>query len=232
MAREQKRLKKKELREDPLMTAITKAQVWLAEHGKKLTIGILAVVIVIVAVNMLGKMRTEADMESRKAFADVQLEIAQTAPDDVIPILLRVVDDYEGTSGAAEALFTAAEMALNQEEPERAEELFSRFLSDYKGEYLLAAGAYGGLATALVNQGRFEEAAEAYFNLASDKQARHYRFYALLDAGKAYASAEKYDDARRMFNIVLDEQDFSDFRTRAEEELARLDVIVDHVGLP
>jgi predicted negative regulator of RcsB-dependent stress response len=232
MAREQKRLKKKELREDPLMTAITNAQVWLAEHGKKLAVGIVVVAAVVIAVNMLSNMRMEADMESRGAFADVQLEISQTNPEDVIPLLLRVADDYAGTSGGAEALFTAAEMALNEREPARAEELFTRFISEYKDEYMLSAGAQGGLATAIEDQGRFEEAADQYLILANNEDATHYRFFALFNAGSCYASGHDYDKAREMYNLVLDEEDYSDFKTRAELELARLDVIVDHVGLP
>ncbi len=232
MARQQKRLKKKELREDPLMTAITTAQIWLAEHGKKLAVGIVVVAAVIIAVNMLSNMRFEADMESRRAFADVQLEISQTNPEDVVPLLLRVADDYQGTSGAAEALYTAAEMALNEQQPERAEELFTRFLNDYTGEYMLSAGAQGGLATAIEDQGRFEEAADQYLVLANDKHAGHYRYFALLNAGSCYTSSEQFDKAREMYNLIIDEQAYSDFKTQAELEIARLDVIVDHVGLP
>lgn len=232
MARQQKRLKKKELREDPLMTAVSETQLWLAVNGKKLAMGIIAIAIIIVAVVLLRNMREEADLESRQAFADAQLEIAQSNPEDVIPPLLRIADDYQGTSGGSEALYTAAEMALNQQEAERAVELFNRFLDEYKGEYLLEAGAYGGLATAHENLGHFEEAADIYMRLADHKDARHYRYFALLNAGKAYAQAEQYDKARAAFNIVVDEQDYSGTRTRAEEELARLDVIADGIGLP
>ncbi|GBE29965.1 MAG TPA: tetratricopeptide repeat protein [Bacteroidetes bacterium] len=232
MAIRQKQLRKKELREDPLMTMISEAQLWLAVNGKKLAIGVLAAAVVIVAVVLLQNMREAADLESREAFADAQLEIAQTNPEDVIPPLLRVADDYQGTSGGSEALYTAAEMALNEQNSELAIELFSRFLKEYKGEYLLEAGASGGLATALENSGKFEEAADLYMKLADDKDARDYRYFALLNAGKAYAHAEQYDKARAAFNIVVNEQEQSNTRARAQEELARLDVIADGIGLP
>ncbi|MCB2212353.1 tetratricopeptide repeat protein [bacterium] len=234
MARQQKRLKKQELREDPLMTALTNAQIWLAEHGKKLAIGVVVVAVVVVAVVMLGNMRTEADLESRRAFAEAQLELAQTNPEDMIPPLLRVADEYSGTSGGAEALYTAAEMALNNLDNERAAELFQRFLDEYSSEYLLPEGAMGGLATAYMNLGQYQEAADTYIKLANDKRASHYRYFALLNAAEAYVKLEQYDKAREVLNTVVEEKSatVSDFRTRAQEELARIDVLADSVGLP
>ncbi|MBS1261303.1 MAG: Outer membrane protein assembly factor BamD [Calditrichaeota bacterium] len=232
MARKQKRVKKKELREDPLMNAIAETQLWLSEHGNKLAIAVIVVIVVVVAGVLLRNMRDEAQIESRQAFAEAQKQIQDTQAEDVVPPLMRVADDYEGTSGAMEALFTAAEMSLNQDSTARAIELFQRFIREYDSAYMLAAGAHGGLATAYENAGRFDEAAETYETLANREDASHYRLYALLAEGRAWRLADQPEEARDAFQTVLDEQEFGDQRTRAEEEMARLQVEADRLGMP
>ena len=232
MARQQKHLKKKEIKEDPVMRGIAQSQVWLAEHRKKLFIGGGIVAVILIAAVLISNQRETAFVESRRALQEVQSQLSEAGQEDWVSPLLQVADQYQGTSGGMEALYTAAEIALSQDDNEQAIQLYERFLDEYDGEYMLDTGARAGLATAYENLGRFEEAAQLYDRIAHDKDARHDRYYALLNEGRAWYMAGNYNEARNTFQTILDEKETGDFRVRAEEELARIEVTVDSVGLP
>lgn len=224
MAREQKKLSKQELREDPLMKSVAQSQMWLSENGKTLAIVIGALlVVVIIAVVMLNS-RKQANAESLAELAQVKQTIA-TQPDvDVESKLEDLADTYKGTTGGAEALFTLADKKLSEGNNEDALELYERFTKEYPDVFMLTSAAYEGQATALSNMERWEEAAQLYDRVAGMKNTEHVRPIMLLEAARCWNEAGDTEKAEKRIDTLVDEYPDAAVINEAKIFKAKLDL--------
>ena len=93
MARQQKRVTRKELKEDPLMTALSDARSWWEMHGTKATIGIIAVVVIIFGIIFVGKMKDSAEAEASARLMEITQNAGTQTPESLIDPLQSLVDD-------------------------------------------------------------------------------------------------------------------------------------------
>jgi len=223
MAREQKKLSKKELKQDPLMKSISKAQVWLELHGKQLAYGLGAVLVVLLIAYFVVSSDQAADDESMAAIAQLQSEPNILNDTEILSQrLLEISEDYKGTIGGSEALYNLAQLTLGERQYEEALEYFEEYAHTYKNEYMLTTAALAGQATSLENLNRWDEAAVIYERIASNKKAPQARPNALLSAGRCYLKAGQPEKAKGLFEAVVADYDDVAINKSAKRELARL----------
>ena len=225
MARQQKKLTKKELREDPLMKSVAQAQTWMEVNGKKLAIGVVAVAAVIIISVVMLNSRKAANVTSMAELATVRQTLAQQPDADISEQLEDVAATYKGTTGGAEALMAIADLALNDGDNEKAVETYERFIKSYPKTFMLTAAAWEGKATALSNMENWEEAAETYDRVAGMKDASHVRANLLLKAANCYEKAGKVDIALKRVETALESSPPSSVETEAKIEQARLELM-------
>jgi len=223
MARQQKRVTRKELKEDPLMTALSEARSWWEINGTKSTIGIVVLVVVIIGVIFSGKMKESAEAEASAAL----MEITQSAGNQTIEALVGPLEElttnYAGTRAGSEALFALGQLAMQNGDYESAVEHFSRFTTEYKKQHLTASAAMMGQATALENLGRFEEAAAVYDRLLTHKDSKYAKPFVLFAAGRSWELAGDLEKALERYQMV-DKTDAEDqIKERAKLEIAKLE---------
>lgn len=205
MARKQKKISRQELREDPLMKTLAQSQSWLEIHGKKLAIVVGAVVVVAAIAFAVISSRQATEHESRLALAQVSAKAAELDSLQLKNELQKVVEDYSGTSGAAEAMYNLGQIALNNGNNEEAVRIFEEFSRKYRDEFMLSISALSARATALENLERYEEAARLHDQVSTKKQASYVWARALVDAGRCYMLAGDTATARDRLEQVEQE---------------------------
>lgn len=227
MARAQKKLNRKELREDPLVTYTVQAQSWLQRNWVKSVLVIGAIALVIVVASALTSSKKAHESEAVMALADLGNEAVALANDTTGALnqkLEEFADDFKGTNAAAQALLNLAEMKLHDGENEAALEVYEKFLKQYSRTYMLTAAALEGKATALENLEHWEEAAGLYDRLLSEKDAKHATPFNLLASGRCWAKAGNVETARERYTQLTEEFKNSASARTADIELAKLDM--------
>ena len=224
MARKQKRLTHKELREDPLVTAYTKTQDWFTLHGTKVIIGVVVLAIVVFGSIFYGKMRASAEQEAAASLMEIGASAQNQTTEALKAPLQEVADNYKGTQAAADALFALAQLAAQENNWEAALDNFTQYVNEYGDNYLSGSAAMMGRATALENLNKRDEAAAIYDEVANRKDANFASEFALLDAARCYVATGDTKTARDRYQRVIDMKDASnDAVLRAKLDLAVLD---------
>lgn len=227
MARQQKKLSRKELREDPLMKAIGQAQIWMEEHGVKLAIAAGVAVVAVAVFFLVGQMKQSANEEAVAEVVQAQQAYQQQGEagrEQFLDRLSEIADEYEGTFGGQQAQYTVAQVALEEGDYARAEELFAEFARTYGGEYMVPLAATLGEAAALEGLEDWSSAAKAYDKAANHRNGDHVRPYALVNAGRCWMEAGDTARARQRLETALDEYPQSSSAEDARRELAKLEL--------
>lgn len=220
-----KRIKRKELKEDKLVTTFFQARDYFEKHqGNIIKIGGAAVLVVALAAFwFISKSRAEHQASYELSMAILAAQAGNPAA--VSDQFSQIADRYAGTTAGDEALFYVAQMKFLADEPEEALKAFDDFLSKgRKGTYLYAASLAGKAAT-LEDLGRFEEAAQTYLAAASVNPDRlgfaSPEFH--LDAARCYRLAGKEDKAQEQYELVLSRYGETPFAQQAQKEMKRVE---------
>jgi TolA-binding protein len=135
--------------------------------------------------------------------------------------LQKLIDQYEGTDAATEAVITLNQIRIVNGQSELAVVGLRDFLAgNPKPQY--RAPAYGLLGAALENAGRYPDAAEAYTNASKSADLEYLKARYLIDAGRSYAAGGKKAEAQGAYREVVQKYPKSTSFTEAQVRLAEL----------
>lgn len=203
MLKPRKRITKRKLKEDKLVTFYFKALDKL-EQNAKLIFGVVGAVLIIIAGLVVygyydKKAEEQASVELVKAMRAYEIGDYQNA----IAQLSVVTGNYGGSRSGKLARFYLANAFYQTNDFANAENNYRRFLSDFSGNDHFLAAAQGGVAASLVQQGRLAEAAKAY-----EKAAKKYDSVLaagfLLQAGRCYSRANNPVKAKEMYELLIE----------------------------
>ena len=216
------RVKKKELKEDKLVTTFFQARDFFSVHSKNI-VKIGGVVVVIVALAVFWWMsKSKAEYQ-----ASYELGVALTAAQHVDPAALakefsNIAERYSGTTAANEALMYTAQMNLMANQPEEALEAYEVYLKKgHKSKYLYSS-ALAGKAACLEDLGNFSEAAQTYLAAATIKKNLFIAPRYHLDAARCFRLAGNYEKAREQCDFVKTHYPDTPFAQEAEKESKRI----------
>jgi len=160
---------------------------WVKAH-RQLSTWIGGIVVVAAGLfiwNLLTERRSEEiasrDLQgARFAFENQNLPLAASE-------LAKVIANYSGTNAADEARLLLANVRLLQGQPQQAVAVMKDYAPGAGSAY--RAQAYGLLAGAFENMGRFREAGEAYENASAAARLDFMKAQFLSDAGRAWTVA-------------------------------------------
>ncbi len=203
MLKPRKRITKKKLKEDKLVTLYFKV-IDKLERNTNLILGIAAAVVIIIAgvsyyLYSSHKAEEQASVELARAMRIYEVGDYQNA----IAQLSNVTENYGGSRSGKIARFYLANAFYQIKDYENAEKNFRRFLSGFSGDEHFLAAAQGGVAATLVQRGRLAEAAAAY-----EKAAKKYDSVLsagfFIQAGHCYARADNPKKAKEMYETVIE----------------------------
>jgi tetratricopeptide (TPR) repeat protein len=168
---------------------------------------------------------TMATNRRSEAVASRQLQSARFAYDNQnLPLaaseLSRILENYSGTNAAAEARLLLGQVRLAQGQPQQTVELLRDFAPGAGAAF--GAQAFGLLAAAYENVGKFKEAAEAYEAGVGRARLDFLKGQMLSDAGRAWTVAGDTAKAIAAYRRIVAQLPKSTSVTEAKVRLGEL----------
>lgn len=228
---QQTKSRKKELREERLVTLYAKAWMFF-EENRKLVYGVLAGLVVLVAAMVgylfyLNQQQAEAERLLARIVRTYEQGSYQQALDgtDATPGLLAISEDYGNTQAGNLATYYAADALYRLGEYDRALDLFQEF---EKSEDFIGASALAAQASIHEARGEFSQAANLYRRAADRYPNSLTSPKYLLEAGQAFEEAGNFEAAMNMYERVQEEypdadeaQDITRYIARARAKQRR-----------
>ena len=207
MLRAQKKISKRVIKEDTLVTTYFKAQTWYDENKKRIsTIGGLVIVVVLALwfySNNVHANNDRATTDLARVFTfydNGQYQIAILGvPEKNVAGLQSIVDNYGGTTAGNLAKFYLANAYYNTQNFDKALEYFK----DYSGgNALLETSALAGIGACYEARADYKKAAENYEKAAlkngDDPNAAENLVYAARNYGKSGDKERAVDLLKRV----------------------------------
>ncbi len=222
MLKPKRGLLKAKVEEDKILTYTAKARTMYADHGRNLLYGVAAIVAIFVVMMFLRWSGSGAENEAafdelliRDAYSRGQMEEAMIKAEEVIA-------DYSGTTSAAVALSVKGKIHEHRGEFELAIQAYEQLISEHADKPYLGFGGYFSLGIVHHGQGDLEQAAH-YYQMAAQKYPDHFNApVSLVEAGRAYKKVNRYDEAKKMFNLAMTKYPKSRVANSARDGLAEI----------
>ena len=204
MLRPRKKISKREIKEDALVTFYFRVQKFIRNYKKQVNIGLVVIVTVsVVGVLMVrSKKKAELTAAGRLGMAEQFYFAAnyQKAIEELTPL----VETYSGTKAAGTAVFYVANAYFALRDYPQAEKYYQIYVDDYSQNALISASSLAGIAACWESQQEYEKAAGQY-----EKAWRKYPDvftapYNLKDAGRCYALAGNREKAKQMYEHAME----------------------------
>jgi len=163
MLKPQKKIRKREIKQDPLITWYVDTQKWYESHRKLVSYAATGLVVLIIAGWIYINNKQQAEVNATTALGKIiryydqgQYELAINGiPQENIRGLQSIVDEYDGTSSGEKAQFYLANAYYDQK-------LYDKALENYEGADLTdpihAASVSAGEAACYEALGQYQEA--------------------------------------------------------------------------
>ncbi len=224
MLRPQKKITRKEIKEDALVTFYVKLQKWMRSHIRKIYIGIGAAAILCIVGIFMMRSKKDAEQKSAEKLGVTEQFFYAKEYGRAIPDLNQIVDLYRGTQNAGIATFLLGNAYFDQADYENARLYFQKYIDQYSDNRHYTASSYAGLAACSDAKGNYDEAAQ-YFEKAAKKAAvTFYAPYYYRDAARCYQLAGNPEKAKACYQIIKEQFSKSSIAQEADFSLEALSV--------
>ena len=195
-----KRITKRELKEDKLVTFYAKAREW-AETNYKLISIISAVVVLLIAGSLfISNKRARSEVGAGLQLAKAIHAFDSSDYNGAIGLLSSIVDDNGGTKSGHIARLYLAQSLYRTNEYAAAEEHFKKAASQLQNDIHLKTSALSGVAASLEQQGKYAEAAAQYKKTVAKNPDAPMASYFILRAARCFEKAQDSTDARMLYD--------------------------------
>ncbi len=200
-----KRVTRKTLKEDKLITYSTQAREWIEDNQRNVIIGAVAVVVAVAAFFLISNMRERAAAASSAELAEAVQAYDSRDFDSAITMLTDVTNAYKGAKSGKLARFYLAQSLYNTGEYAAAQEHFRKFASGFTADDYLKVTALLGEAACLEQQDQFVEAAGKYKALGKKYPESSKAAHAYLRAARCHEQAGNTEKAESLYQLIIDE---------------------------
>lgn len=216
MLRPRKHITRREIKEDALVTTYFKIRKYVQKHSRYLTIGLLAIPVIIIVVIMMVKSKRDAELAATARLGVVMQSYNLSDYSTSIDELIQIVDNYPGTKAAGEAVFYVGNGYFIMEDYTQAELYYQRYVDNYADNDLFSSSGMAGIAACYESQNRFFEAALQYEKAANRYSNLFNAPFYLKDAARCYQLAEDNDKAKVVYQTLIDQYPESDLGEEVE----------------
>jgi tetratricopeptide (TPR) repeat protein len=196
------KLTKRQIKEDPLVTAAFHGtQIW-EQHGTRILVGLGAVVLLVLLVFFVSRTRAQAEERASADLFRAELSVGQNDFATANQMLREIVDSSPGTNAARTAMLYLGDTSMGQGKPAEAVSWYRRALAKAGHDAVSKKAAVHGLAAALEDRGDFAQAAASYEDLAKLGANDNERGRAMLEEGRCLAKASQSKKAIAVYTQV------------------------------
>jgi tetratricopeptide (TPR) repeat protein len=227
MLRAQKKLSKRELKEDPLITTYAKTVAFYEKHKKHISTSLLVIGLLALAVVFYTNNRKQNNERASLQLAQVyqlfdngQYEAAiNGVPERNIVGLKDIVANYGSADAGEMATFYLADAYARTGKYELALEKFDDFSPAHT---LLAVARLAGIAGAYEGLGKYDQAAENFQKAANKNPDDVHVAEYLSNAARNYGLAGSRDQAINLYKKLKKDHATTTFGREADRHIARL----------
>ncbi len=222
MLKPQKKLTKKEIKEDKFVQFTMQAKAFAEDNARMLSIVTTAVVVIIAVFFIYMHFHNQTIRKASTLLGEAQLEYQNLNISKAKTLLTRLIDEYDGTRPALQGKFLLANIYFQENNTRKAEETYLDFINSYSGSPILLASGYAGYAACLERDHKYLEAARFYKKAREAApdfvEAADYLYLAALNE----ISAQAYDQAKATLNKIISDYKDSSRKNDAEAQLILL----------
>lgn len=164
----QKRLTRRQIKEDPLLNWTVRIETYLEQNLKRIAIVAGAIAVAIALIFVWRGVRRGSELAASEQLAQAQLQLWSGSPAPAAEIAKEVIARHAGTRSGRLAHLVLGDALLGTGDPTGAIAEYKSFLEHAGGDAPLRLVARRGLAVALENAKQYAEAAAAYEELARE----------------------------------------------------------------
>lgn len=197
------KMTKRQMKEDPLVTAAFHATELWERHGTKILIGVGAVVVVGLLAFFMAQARSRAEQKAAGDLMRASMAVSQGDYASAAPMLREIIDNAQGTDAARTAMLYLGDSFLAQKRASEAVEWYQKFLAKAGGDRERQWIGNLALATAYEDQGKFAEGAAAYAAAYGRAATDNERGRAKLSQARCFLRSGQTDKALQAYQEVL-----------------------------
>lgn len=214
-----KRLTKKKLKEDKLVTFYYQAQAWFDENTRLVLIGLGAVVIALVAVFVISNAKHKSESQASVDLAIALRSYSNNQFEQAKPQLNSLVDSYGSTPSGKLARFYLASAMYKTKDYHGALVQYNKFAASFKGDDFIKSSAMAGVAACYEQLEQYESAAEQYLKTAKEFSTVFAAPEYLFKAARCYQLAGNNDKASDLYAKIV--QDYPDSEVKNDALLMK-----------
>ena len=196
------KLTKRQIKEDPLVTAAFHGtQIW-EEHGSRILVGLGAVALLVLLVFFVSRTRAQSEERAEADLFRAELSVGSNDYATAVQMLREIVDASPGTKAARTAMIYLGDSYMGQGKPADAVTWYRRALDKAGKDKVAKTAAVHGLAAALEDRGDFAQAAANYEELAKMGTEDNERGRAMLAQARCLAKAGQSQKAIAVYTQV------------------------------
>jgi len=222
MLRPRKKIVKKEIKDDALVTYYFKAQKLFSTYSKQIQIGLITVLVLTVLGVLMVRSKKKADTDASGKLGLVEQYYYMGDYQRAIPEFNTIKDKYSGTPSAGTATFFLANAYVSTGNMDQAEKCYRLYIDNYGQSSVFSASSLAGLAACYESKKQYGQAANLY-EKAGEKYSELFSapFY-LKEAGRCYTQANDKAKAKAVYQLLLKKYPDS---TPAQEAELRMAVL-------
>jgi TolA-binding protein len=219
-----KRITKKQMKEDKLVTSIFKTSEYIQKNPKPFVIGCGAVAAIFIAILLVLWNIDKKNTEAQSYLARALISYDRGMGDDAIIDLQTVVNDYSNTPVAASACFKLANIFFDNGNYEEAVNYFIIMIDNYPDDKMMLASCGAGAGACYEQMGDRQEAGRYYEMAAGFYPDKMWAPQNLLNAGRNFKAAGDLESARAAFNEIVNNYTDSKELNTAKRLLSEIEI--------
>ena len=216
MLKPRKKLTKREIKEDALVTTYFRVQKYFKKHQKIIQYALmgLAAIIVIGILMIRSKKNTEQVAMEKMGVAEQYYYTGNMGK--AVEIFAQIVETYPGAEASRKAVFLLANSYFMRKEYGQAEKYFRLFYDKYNKKGAFAASSLAGIAACLESKNEFAEAAALYEKAGNKSENSFDASFYLKNSARCYLLVGEKEAGKRIYQIILDRYPESDQSRESE----------------
>jgi TolA-binding protein len=222
MLKPKKKLSRKKIKEDKLLTSVNKGIDFFNENSKIIISSLIGILVIVTVSYLYVKSKQSANTAAAGRLI-LAVDIYNTQNyDQAIPALLNISEQFDGTQNAGIASYYLANSYYYKENFSEARKYFKKYIDDYGDDQMFNSTALAGIASCYAHEGNKEEAANYYQSAAEKNPDLFTAADYLFSAVQIFIEMDNIESAKQLLQKLIKHYDKSTKVNEAKMLLAEL----------
>jgi len=202
--KQQKRLTRKDIKEDKIADFFLAATNYARQNSRKLTGIAIGVLVILLVITIARRERAAAELEAQGLLARANLDLQQGNYSSALEGYQNILERFRGTWGHSDATFLSGDANFATGRYDSALVFFESYLDLKKRRETFTVSAQMGVAQCLEQLSKFSDAAEAYLKVQREHPADPFAPDALFSAARCYELMQDLPKAEAAYKDLID----------------------------